>query len=395
MTLTGAQRKNALRFIFLLGIVSLFADMTYEGGRSITGPYLSLLGASAATVGLVSGAGELVGYALRLISGYIADRTRQYWLFTIVGYIINLLAVPLLALAGRWEVAAILIVVERFGKALRTPSRDVMLSYATRQVGTGFGFGLHEFMDQIGAVAGPLIAAFALYLRSGHYRLAFALLFVPASLGLLVLLISRLLYPSPQQLEVKSASTLSYPAGEKLPLVFWAYIFFTTLTVAGYAHFQLISYHFKAQNVIPDAQIPLLFALAMGVDALVALPIGKLFDQKGLPVLTLLPLLTLPVPFLVFSFNYWLALTGVLLWGAAMGIQETVMRAAVAEIIPREKRGLAYGIFNAAYGAAWFLGSALLGALYTISIPHTILAATSLELISLPLLLRIPKLFRS
>ncbi|SMB99330.1 Major Facilitator Superfamily protein [Thermanaeromonas toyohensis ToBE] len=390
MSLASIQKKNALRFIFLLGIVSLFADMTYEGGRSITGPYLSLLGAGAATVGFVGGAGELAGYALRLVSGYIADRTRKYWLITILGYAINLLAVPLLALAGRWEVAAILIVAERFGKALRTPSRDAMLSYATRQVGTGFGFGLHELMDQIGAVTGPLIAASALYFKGNHYQLAFAFLFLPASLGLLMLFFARLLFPNPEELEEETAKLLP-SASKKLPPVFWLYISFTALSVAGYAHFQLISYHFKAQNVIPDAQIPLLFALAMGVDALVALPIGKLFDQKGLPSLVVLPLFTLPVPFLVFSFNYWLAALGVLLWGAAMGVQETIMRAAIAEIIPREKRGLAYGIFNTAYGVAWFLGSVLLGSLYAINIFYPILVAAILEALSLPLLFKIFK----
>jgi len=380
------QREKALRFIFLMGIVSLLADITYEGGRSITGPFLSLLGASAAAVGFIGGLGELLGYGLRLFSGYIADRTRRYWLFTILGYGLNLLAIPLLALAGRVEVASFLIVAERLGKAIRTPSRDAMLSYATRQVGTGLGFGLHELMDQIGAVSGPLIVAAVLFFRANDYRAAFLVLFLPAVLSLFTVFISRALYPDPQQLET-SAGEASSSDGGKLPCIFWLYILFTTFSIAGYLHFQLISYHFKLQGVVPDAQIPILFALAMGVDALVALPVGWLFDRKGLSSLALLPLCTIPIPFLVFSSHYSLALMGMILWGVAMGIQETIMRAALAEITPRERRGLAYGIFNTSFGAAWFLGSTLMGALYSYSMNLVILLAVALELMALPLLM--------
>lgn len=386
MTESNRQRKKALRFIFLMGIVSLLADVTYEGGRSITGPFLSLLGASATAVGFVGGLGELLGYGLRLLSGYMADRTRRYWLFTILGYSLNLLAIPLLALAGRWEVAGFLIVAERLGKAIRTPSRDAMLSYATRQVGTGWGFGLHELMDQIGAVSGPLIVAAVLFFKAGDYRSAFLVLFLPAALGLLAVFISRILYPDPQVLETTTGKAASRPYQVRPPRVFWLYILFTTFSIAGFVHFQLISYHFKLQGVVPDAQIPILFALAMGVDALVALPIGWLFDRKGLSTLALLPLCTILIPFLVFSSNYSIALLGMILWGAAMGIQETIMRAALAEITPMERRGLAYGIFNTAFGLAWFLGSTLMGALYSFSITYVILAAVALELVSVPLL---------
>lgn len=381
-----SQRKNALRFILLMGLVSLFADMTYEGGRSVTGPFLALLGASSAAVGFVGGLGELVGYALRLFSGYLADRTRQYWLLTILGYGLNLLAVPLLGLAGRWEAAAALIVGERLGKALRTPSRDAMLSHAARRVGTGWGFGLHELMDQIGAVAGPLAVAGVLYLAANAYRTAFFILGVPAALGLAVLLLSRAQYPDPQAFEVKTEEFRDLSAARKMPRVFWLYLLFTGFSIAGYLHFQLIAYHFKTQGVVPDAQIPVLFAVAMGVDALVALPVGRLFDRRGLRTLALLPLFTLPIPFLVFSSGGELAVLGVIFWGAAMGIQETVMRAGLAEIVPSERRGLAYGLFNAAYGLAWFLGSTVMGILYGLAASHVILLAVVLELSSLPFL---------
>ncbi|MDI6894499.1 MAG: MFS transporter [Bacillota bacterium] len=382
----GLRRRNAFRLIVLMGVVSLFADVTYEGARSVTGPYLSFLGASAAAVGFVGGLGELVGYGLRLFSGYLADRTRRYWMIAILGYGVNMLAVPLLALAGRWEVAALLIVAERLGKAIRTPSRDAILSHASRQVGSGVGFGLHELLDQVGALTGPLIVAGVLYLRGGRYQPAFAVLLAPALTALLLLAISRLLYPRPEALEGSPVETLPQPDEGKLPRVFWMYTLFTAASIGGFAHFQLVSYHFKVRGVVPDPQIPILFALAMGVDALVALPVGHLFDRKGLLTLAVLPALTVPIPFLVFSRSYHLAIPGVVLWGAAMAVQETIMRAAIAELIPSARRGMAYGIFNTVYGVAWFAGSAAMGVLYELGVPYVILFALLVELASVPLI---------
>ena len=179
-------KDDAMKFIILMGVVSLLADMTYEGSRSITGPYLVILGASAVTVGFVAGFGELAGYVLRFFSGHLTDRTRSYWTITISGYLINLIAVPLLALAGSWEVAAALIIIERVGKGIRVPSRDVMLSHACSQVGQGWGFGLHEALDQIGAILGPLIVAAVLFFH-GSYQIGFAFLLLPAILAITVL----------------------------------------------------------------------------------------------------------------------------------------------------------------------------------------------------------------
>jgi len=190
-------KSSALRFVILIGVVSLFADMTYEGARSITGPYFALLGASGTIVGVVAGFGELIGYGLRLVSGYVSDRTGRYWSITFFGYLMNMLAVPLLALAGSWQLAAILIIAERAGKAIRNPPRDAMLSHATKEMGRGWGFGLHEALDQIGAVLGPLIVTAVLYFK-GSYRTGFAVLLIPALLALSVLLVTRLFYPRPR-----------------------------------------------------------------------------------------------------------------------------------------------------------------------------------------------------
>jgi MFS family permease len=359
-----APRATALRLVVLLGVVSLFADMTYEGARSTTGPFLAVLGASGFAVGLVAGFGELIGYALRLVSGYIADRTRRYWAVTILGYVLNLLAVPLLALAGRWEVAAALVIAERVGKAIRTPARDAMLSHATKAIGHGWGFGLHEALDQAGAVLGPLLIAAVLRYGDG-YRTGFAVLLVPALLALAVLAAAWRQYPHPRELEPIAGEA---PAGGRtFPRAFWLYLAAAAAVAAGYADFPLIAYHFGKANTVPPAWIPVLYAVAMGVDALAALAFGRLFDRLGLVVLAGSTLLAAPFALLVFRGGFTTALLGMALWGIGMGAQESILRAAVARMIHADRRGSAYGLFNAGYGIAWFTGSALMGYLYDVS----------------------------
>lgn len=376
-------RRIAYQFIIMLGVVSLFGDITYEGARSVTGPFLYTLGASAAMVGLIAGLGEFLGYALRLLSGHLADRTGRYWVFVFIGYGL-ILAIPLLALAGVWQVAALFIIAERMGKAIRAPSRDTILSYATKEVGRGWGFGIHEAMDQIGAVIGPLAFSAVFFLRGG-YRTGFGILLIPALLTIAMLAGARRKVPAPEGME-RSHHTASSDAGGRLPQVFWIYTLFAFLSVAGFANFQLIAYHFAIRSVVPEAQIPLLYALAMGVDAVVALIIGKTYDRIGLRSLIVLPLLTIPIPFLGFSESYCLAVAGMVIWGAVMGVQETIMRAAIADLTPIKRRGLAYGIFNTAYGGAWFAGGLVIGILYEHSITSVIAFAVTMQIVALPIL---------
>ena len=153
------NKNTALRFVLMIGVVSFFADFTYEGSRSITGPYLAMLGASATAVGFVSGFGELLGYGLRLVSGRLSENTGRFWPITLLGYTIQMLAVPLLAFAGSWQLASVLIIIERIGKATRNPPRDVMLSHAAKEMGYGWGFGVHEALDQCGPLFGPLLVS--------------------------------------------------------------------------------------------------------------------------------------------------------------------------------------------------------------------------------------------
>lgn len=377
--------RRAGKFIILLGLVSLFADMTYEGARGITGPFLLMLGASATMVGFASGLGELSGYIIRLFSGYIADKTRRYWFITFTGYIMNLVVVPLLALAFSWQLAILLIILERIGKGFRTPARDVMLSYATSQVGHGWGFGIHEALDQIGAILGPLMVFLVLYFKGG-YRTGFIFLGVPAVFAILTLTVAYFLFPSPQKLEVGRAEPLRSPS-----LVFWLYLGVVCLIGAGYADFPLIGYHFKNVMLFSDFMIPVLYALAMLVDALSALLFGKFFDYYGFRVMIVSVILSSLFAPLAFLGGVLVAVFGVILWGVGMGAQESIMRAAIARIIPSDKRGSAYGIFNLLFGFSWFLGSLIMGILYEISLLALVVFSVIMQLLAIPLLFRIEK----
>lgn len=373
--------KRATRFVVLLGIVSLFADMTYESARSITGPFLALLGASATVVGVTAGLGELLGYALRFVSGRIADRTGRYWAVTIFGYCLNLLAVPALALAGNWQLAVLLMFLERIGKAMRNPPRDAMLSFASKRTGRGWGFALHEAMDQTGAMVGPLIVAAVLYLRN-DYRLSFAVLLIPALVSLGVLMAARARYPHPRDLESKTPHLDTH--GYARP--FWLYLAATACIAAGFADYPLIAYHFGKAGTVPQEWIPILYAIAMGVDGLAALAFGWLYDRVGMSVLIGAAAIAVPVAPLVFFGGFGAGFAGAVLWGIGMGAQESVMKAAVAAMSPVNRRGTAFGTFNMNFGIFWFLGSAVMGVLYDHSIMALAVFSTVVQLAALPLL---------
>ena len=381
LTPPDLSKATAFKFVILLGCVSLFADMTYEGARSITGPYLAILGANAMTVGFVAGFGEFIGYGLRLVSGYLADRTGRYWAITIAGYVCNLVAVPLLALAGHWWIAATLMVIERMGKAMRVPSRDAMLSHAGQKMGMGWVFGLHEALDQVGAMIGPLIVAAVLYSKDS-YQFSFAILGIPAILALSILLFARWLYPNPQSLEKPSENLES----KGITRAFWLYLISASLIAAGYADFPLIAYHFQKTAVLSPIWIPVSYSIAMGVNILSAPLLGRFYDRNGFSILIIVTILSCLFAPLVFFGNFSLCLIGIILWSIGVGAHESLMRAIVANMIPIKKRGSAYGIFNMGFGLSWFLGSFLMGALYDISIPMLVAFSVGIQLVAVPMM---------
>jgi len=372
--------SSSYAFIVLFGIVSLFSDMTHEGARSVTGPFLSGFGLSAAMVATIAGFGEFVGYALRFASGYLSDKTRKYWLVTGIGYAINLLSVPLLALAGSWWVAAILMILERAGRAIRNPARDAMLSHATAETGHGKGFGLHEALDQIGATTGPLIIT-AVLVAGGSIRHAFAWLLVPALAALGVLLFTRVRYPRPETLEATQKENLRDGHFTK---GFWLYLVAASLVAAGFVDYPLLALHFQKNDLMQGSTIAIYYAIAMGVDAVSALVFGSLYDRIGIKALIASTALSMLFPIFAFLDGRWGALAGVILWGIGMGAQESIMRAAIAHFARKDKRATAYGFFNMVYGIAWFAGSAAFGLVYDISIPAAVVFAVVLQASALP-----------
>ena len=382
------SRSVALRFVLLIGVMSFFADFAYEGARSVLGPYLALLGASGAAVGAVAGFGELAGYGLRIVSGRLADRTHQFWPITILGYVVQMAAVPALALTGSWPAAATLLILERAGRATRNPPRDVMLSHAGHQMGGyGWAFGLNEALDQLGALTGPLVIAYVLLRHGGSntlggYHAGFAVLVIPAAATLTLLAVARLLYPRPQEMEQGSSGATGGLAG--LPRAFWIYLTGAALVGAGFADFALVAYHFQKSTNVTGVWVPVFYAAAMGVGGAGSLLFGKLFDRYGLWVLIPLTLVSALFAPLVFLGGFWMAFAGTMVWGLGMGVHESIVPAAVAPMAGKEQRASAYGLFSAGYGVAWFAGSALIGFLYDHSVAVTVAACVVLEVAAIP-----------
>ena len=355
--------------------------MTYEGARSITGPYLKILGASATVVGIVAGLGELIGNVFRLLTGYIADRTRRYWALAILGYAVNLLVVPFIALAGNWVLASVLIVMERFGKAIRKPSGDTMLSFARQQVGSGWTYGLQEAMDKIGAVSGPVIVAGVLFFRNDNYRLGFAVLGIPAVIAIAVVLVTRFLYPDPSSLEVQKLDVAPRGFDRK----YWLYLLAVGFVAMGFADWALVAYHFETKKMFSDAAVPLLYALAMGVDAFSALFFGRLYDRMGPKSLAIAALASSAFAPFVFLGGPGLAIVGAVIWGLGMGWQESIMRSVIADLTPKPRRASAFGLFNMGYGIFWFAGSALIGLLYGSSVIAVVIFSVAAQLVAVPI----------
>ena len=380
--------RRARAFVVVMGVVALFGDMTYEGARGLVGPYLGLLGASAVGVGIAAGAGELAGYALRLLTGWLADRTRAHWLLTIVGYSFNLVVVPGLAFAGSWELAVVLIIGERVGKAIRSPARSTLVSYAARRAGEGASFGLEEALDQIGAVAGPLLTTVAIAARPGEgplgaYRLAFLVLAAPALLTMLLVLAARRAFPAPGELEPPPA-----PAHLGLGRAFALHVAAAALVGLGFADWALIAFHAGRSGLIALTLLPLLYAGAMALDGIAALVFGHAFDRRGPGVLAMSCLVGAGAAPLVFLGGSATALVaGAALWAVAMGAQESVYKAAVARLVPPSQRGRAYGLFFAAFGVAWFVGSTTMGWLYEHARAGLVALAVLAQLAAAPLFL--------
>ncbi|MDD5911423.1 MAG: MFS transporter [Bacteroidales bacterium] len=382
--------SRAMLFILLFGIVSMFSDMTKESAESIRGAFLSLMGASAATIGLVSGLGELVGYSLRFVSGKLADRTRKYWPIVIVGYCLELVTIPAMAFVGEngWVAACILLVVQKFGKAVKKPAKDTVVSFAASREGAGKAFGLQELLDQFGAVLGPLLLYVIMLFKTDgstfeRYSFCFLALAVPAVLTLVLLVVTRLHFPNPEQFEPDAKEYVPLKVGSKFVL----YIIGISLFAFGFLDYSLVAMHVNrtCADIVPAAALPLLYSAAMLVDAVAALLFGNLYDRWGMKVLVVSALFAAPFSFLIFLGHSAPALVvGVVMWGIGMGAQESILKAAVTDMTPKSARATGFGVFSLALGLAWFLGSWCLGALYDINLTLMASVSAACQLLAIP-----------
>jgi MFS family permease len=371
VTASPAARARARHFVLLLGWVSLFADLCYEGMRGAIGGYLAVLGASATAVGAVAGTGEAIGYGLRYASGALADRTQRYWALALAGYATNLIAVPLLALAGSWPMVAVLVGLERLGKAVRSPAKSTLTSFAAADLGAGKAFAINEAMDQIGGLAGPLLVAAVLAWRGetvSGYAWAFCLLAVPAAITILILLRARRLYPDPRVLE-----TVAVDERGALGPRYRVYLVGTALVAIGLADWPLLAYHLQKANVLTGQWLPVAYAAAMAVDGVAAFAAGGLFDRNrarggtGAGVVAVFVLCGAAYAPLVLASSAdapYFAIAGIALWAITRAATESIGKALIAAMVPRGERGRAYGLYYLVWGIAWWAGSLLLGALY-------------------------------
>jgi MFS family permease len=391
MSPTSFDRRSAYAFIVAFGIVSLFADMAYEGMRGLNGEFLGSLGASGTMVGVIAGGGELLGYLLRLVSGRLAQRTGAYWPLAIGGYAMTMIAVPAMAFVFNWQAAALFVLLERAGKAMRSPATNTMQSRAGDLIGQGWAFGLQEALDQTGAVIGPLITSFVLA-RHGDYHAAYAWLAVPAVLTMISVGAIAIRYAFAGHI-VQPASGDGATA---LSRTFWLYSISGSLLGFGFADFSLIAFHFAQADIVAKAVVPIFYAVAMAASGAGALVFGWLFDRRGLIVLIPVILLGTAATPLVFLGQATAAFAGTLLWGMAFGTQNALTSASVAKLVPEATRARAYGLFSAIYGTSWFAGSALLGVLYDTSLVLLASVAIAAQLLAIiPLLLVIRSMRRS
>lgn len=378
------MKKKALLFIMLLGIISFFSDFTHEGARSIYGSYLGLIGASALVISFTAGLGEFIGQALRLVTGWIADKTKKYWTMMIVGYAINLLAIPLLGLVGEsfWEVAIVLILLERVGKAIRAPAKSTLTSFTQPYLGAGKAFAINEALDQLGAFLGPLIVFFILSAKGGgtleNYRFSFLILGIFAIVTLCILFFARYKYPNPDQFEKKQVKR---PGLSKMS-TFVIYMIAIACIAMGFIDYPVLAFHLDSLQLIESTRIPLLYAMAMGVDAIAALLFGHMFDKKGLISLVYPILISgLTAPLILLIDGTWAIILGIICWGIGMGAQESILKAVVAKIVPKDYRARGYGVFATIFGLFWFLGSVIVGALYDTSLVGLTIFVVSMEIL--------------
>ena len=284
-----------------------------------------------------------------------------------------------MALAGNWQVAALLILAERIGRAIRKPTVEAMLSYTTGKHGKGWVYGVNTALDETGATLGPLIMSLVLFLH-GDYRTGYALLLTSSVLALGALVVARINFPVPSRLEQGRTAPAS-----GLGRSYWLYMVAAVCFAAGLISYELVGYHLATAKIVTEQWIPVLLAFSTGCGVIASLVLGKLYDRSPLPTLLVAVFLSsLFSPFAFFGGSAAL-LAGMVFWGIGYATQDTLFKAVVASVLPEGERNLAFGLFYTGYGVGWLIGSVVTGLLYEQSRVALVVFAVLAQLISLPL----------
>ncbi len=388
--------KKVFSFLLFLGFISLLSDFTHEGARSIYGQYLGVIGISAFTISFIAGLGEFFGQSLRIFTGMIADKTKKYWTMMIIGYSINLLSIPLLSLVDGsiWQVALVLILLERIGKAIRAPAKSALTSFTSPQLGAGKAFAIQEALDQLGAFLGPIFIFTILSFNGGaslsSYQIAFGYLGIFAILTIVLLIIAKTKYPKPDEFE---SSKIGLKMEKNTTFIY--YMIAISFLALGFIDYPLLAYHMDVHHTIAPIYLPLLYSVAMGIDAIAALFFGHIFDKIGIrSLLIAIGISMFFSPFIFLFDSTFTTIIGILLWGIGMGAQESILKSVIALIVPKEKRATYYGIFNSVFGLLWFAGSSIIGVIYGYSSYGVVIFSLSMEILCLIFLIIFNKKIR-
>jgi len=357
------QNKKILGFsrnVFFVGLTSFFTDISTEMVYPLIPIFLTtVLGAPVAIVGLVEGIAESTASLLKVISGWLSDRTQRRKRLTVLGYGLAAIAKPLLALSFVWWQVLIARFVDRFGKGVRTSPRDALIADSTSSEDYGKAFGFHRGMDTLGAAFGPLIAFAALPLLHNNFRLYFSFAIIPAVIGVAVL--ALFVKEKVRAAKVENLRLSLKPFNRQFKLFLLIALIFT---VGNSSDAFLI---LRANNVgVAVGLIPLVYFVFNTVYALASTPIGALSDRIGRKVVIIAGYLIFAIVYLGFAlvkspFTIWLLFAA---YGLYYAFTEGIFKAFTADLVPENLRGTAYGFLSLVLGIALLPASLIAGFLW-------------------------------
>jgi len=359
--------------VFFLGVVSLLTDVSSEMIFTLVPFFLcNVLGAATTIVGLVGGVSESTDAIFRIFSGWISDKLGKRKLLAVSGYSVSTIAKPFMYLASTWGVVLAVRFSDRVGKGIRTSPRDALVADSVSARERGKGFGLHRAMDTSGAVLGLVIAAIIIYLVQGGglklsletYQWLVLIGVIPAVLAVLVLVVfvcEKKPPPGSSPFPGLSSARLFTGLDTRFKVFL---VIMVVFTLGNSSDFFVI---LRAQNLgVPLIHVVLMLVLLNITYAAISLPAGMLSDKLGRRRIIILGWLIYALVYLGFALatSIWLVWLLFACYGIYYGIVEGVARAFVADLVPEERRGTAYGLYHGVVGLTLLPASLIAGWLW-------------------------------